>query len=83
MNHLIDLLEERTCLWDIFTQVCHNREKKQIAHNERGDELDKSVEEIKTELMNLRTLLRRESGTVKERNSGQITSDLYNPTLTH
>ena len=67
INNLIDLLEERTCLWDIFSQTYHNREKKQIAYNEIGDALDISVEEVKAKVMNLRTQLGRELAKVKEK----------------
>ena len=83
VNHFIDLFEERTCLWDIFSQVYHNRERKQIAYSEIGDELNISVEEVKTKILNLRTQLGRELGKVKERKSGQSTSDLYKPTWIH
>ena len=83
VHHLIDLFKERACLWDIFSQVCQNREKKQVVYNEIRDELDTSVEEIKAKIMNLSSQLGRELGKIKERNSYQSTSDLYKPTWTH
>ena len=83
VNLLIDLLEERTCLWDIFSQTYQDREKKQIAYNEIGDELDISIEEVKTKVMNLRTQLERELAKVGENKSGERTSDLYKPTWTY
>ena len=83
VNLLIDLLEERTCLWDIFSQTYQDREKKQIAYNDIGDELDISIQEVKTKVMNLRTQLGRELAKVGENKSGERTSDLYKPTWTY
>ena len=50
-NRLIDLFEERPCLWDIFQKDYHCREKKESAYNEIKDILGVGVCDIKSRLI--------------------------------
>ena len=50
METLIDELEKRSCLWDIFDKEYHNREKREIAYTELQDILKHTKQDIKTKL---------------------------------
>ena len=57
---LIDELEKRSCLWDIFDKEYHNREKRDIAYTELEDILKHTKQDIKTKITGLRTQFGRE-----------------------
>ena len=76
---LIDLLEERPCLWNIFDSQYTKREKRDSAYKEIAETLEREVGEIKTKINNLRAQLGREIGKVKKTKSGQATNKLYQP----
>ena len=76
---LIDLLEERPCLWNIFDSQYTKREKRDSAYKEIAETLEREVGEIKTKINNLRAQLGREIGKVKKTKSGQATNELYQP----
>ena len=44
---LIDELEKRSCLWDVFDKDYHNREKREVAYTE----LEDIVKHIKPEIL--------------------------------
>ena len=80
---LIDLLEERPCLWNIFDSQYTKREKRDSAYKEIAETLEREVGEIKTKINNLRAQLGREIGKVKKTKSGQATNKLYQPSWIH
>ena len=45
---LIDELEKRSCLWDVFDKDYHNRDKRDVAHTELAEILSYSKQEVKT-----------------------------------
>ena len=76
---LIDLLEERVCLWDVFDKSYHCREKRGKALKEIATALDTQVDEVKSKILILRSQLGREITKVNKTKSGQSTSELYKP----
>ena len=76
---LIDLLEDRVCLWNVFDKSYHCREKRGKALKEIATELDTQVDEVKSKILILRTQLGREITKVNKTRSGQSTSELYKP----
>ena len=79
-NQLIDLFEERPCLWDVFNKSYHDREKRDKAYVEIKTELSVPVNEIKAKLLKLRSQLGREINKTSKTKSGQGTDELYKPT---
>ena len=79
INRLIELLEERSCLWDVFDKNYHIREIREKAVREIELELDTPVPEIKAKIMSLRSQLGREIAKMNKTKSGQSTSELYRP----
>ena len=57
---LIDLLEERPCLWNIFDSQYTKHEKRDSAYKEIAEKLEREVGEIKTKIDYLRAQLGRE-----------------------
>ena len=74
---LIDMLEERPCLWDIFNTEYAKRDKREKAYEEITDVIELDVKEIKSKIHNLRAQLGRELNKVKRTKSGQSTSERY------
>lgn len=83
ISTLIDLLEERACLWNIFDKEYHLREKKLAAYKEMESNLGISMNEIKTKVLNLRSSLGRELAKVNKTKSGQGADELYKPNWVH
>ena len=54
---LIDLLEERPCLWNIFDSQYMKREKHDSAYKEIAETLEQEVGETKTKINNLHAQL--------------------------
>lgn len=77
---LIELYEERACLWDVFDKEYHDKDKRQRALIEISHELETPVGDIKTKLLSLRSQLGRERAKVSKTKSGQSLDDLYKPT---
>ena len=77
---LIDLLEERVCLWDVFDRNYHNREKREKAYKEIETELEVPVAEIRKKILQLRSQLGREIAKCNKTKSGQSSDELYKPT---
>ena len=76
LDELIDMLEERVCLWDVFAKEYQNRNKREKAFEEM-EQLQISTGEIKTKIAGLRAQLGRELAKTKAKKSGQALSDNY------
>ena len=77
IDTLIDELEKRSCLWDVFDKDYHNREKREVAYTELEDILKHTKKDIKTKIAGLRTQLGREIAKTNSWKSGQATSEKY------
>ena len=77
---LIDLVEERPCIWNVFDNDYHNREKREKAYKDIESELNVPMAEIKRKIMQLRSQLGRELAKCNKTKSGQSTDELYWPT---
>ena len=51
VDRLIELLEERPCLWDVFCKDYHAREKRERAYEDIGNELEMDVSDIKVQIL--------------------------------
>ena len=71
IDQLIDLLEEKDCLWDVRKKDYHLRNKRERAFEEMRDILDIDVAEIKAKITSLRAQLGREIAKTKAKKSGQ------------
>lgn len=80
---LIEMLEERPCLWDVFNKDYSKRDAKDVAYNEIADVLQCNVNSIKTKINGLRAQLGREMAKVNKTKSGQSTDELYVSNWTH
>ena len=80
---LIDMFEDKPCLWDVFDKHYTKRDVKEIAYKEIADSLDTNIESIKTKINGLRAQLGREVAKVNKTKSGQSTDDLYNSSWIH
>ena len=56
---LIDMLEEKLCLWEVFDQEYTKRDVKEIAYTEIASSLDTNIESIKAKINGLRAQLGR------------------------
>ena len=56
---LIDMLEEKLCLWDVFDQEYTKRDVKEIAYTEIASSLNTNIESIKAKINGLRAQLGR------------------------
>ena len=74
---LIDWLEEKSCLWDVFDKEYTKRDVKEIAYTEIASSLDTSIESIKVKINGLRAQLGREVTKVNKTKSRQSTDELY------
>ena len=77
---LIELLEERACLWNVYDKSYHLKDVRERALNEMSDSLDASPADIKTKILTLRSQLGREITKVNRTKSGQSTDQLYKST---
>ena len=75
---LIDMLEEKPCLWDVFDKEYTKRDVKEIAYTEIASSLDTNIEPIKVKINRhgLRGQLGREVAKVNKTKSGQSTDEL-------
>ena len=74
---LIDLLEERPCLWNIFEKSYHSRETREQGFEESQSTLNISMVDIKAKIVSLRAQLGREIAKTKATKSGQSLTDSY------
>ena len=80
-DKLIDLLEKHFCLWDVSKKEYHLRNlRERAAYEEKRDELDIEIADIKTKIMNLRSQLGLEVTKKKSKKSGQAATDNYKST---
>ena len=70
-NLFIDLLEEHSCLWDVYSKKYHLRNVRKRAYEKMKGELNIELADIKTKIMNLRSQLGREIAKSKAKKSGQ------------
>ena len=77
---LIDELEKRSCLWDVFDKDYHNRDKRDVAYTELAEILSYNKQEVKTKIAGPRTQLGRELSKTNSWKSGQATSEKYKST---
>ena len=75
IDTLIEMLEERVCLWDVSCKAYHMRDKREKAYTEIKEALDISVVDIKTKITSLRAQLGREINKVRKKKSGQAATD--------
>ena len=80
---LIDMLEEKPCLWDVFDKEYMKRGVKEIAYTEIASSLDTDIESIKAKINGLRAQLGREVAKVNKTKSGQSTDELYASSWIH
>ena len=52
-SELIELLEERPCLWDVLCKEYHVREKRERAYEKIENELEIDLNNIKTKIVAL------------------------------
>ena len=74
---LIELYEERQCLWMVQDKSYHNKDKREKALAEIATELDATKGEVKAKILNLRSQLGRENTKIRKTTSGQGTDALY------
>ena len=77
MEKLIDLYEERPCLWDISDRSYSKRDVKEKALSEIKDELDIELSIIQAKWKSLRAQYVRELAKGNETKSGQSVDELY------
>ena len=77
IDQLIDLLEEKDCLWDVNKMDYHLRNKRKRAFEEMRDILDIDIAEIKAKITSLRAQLGREIGKTNAKKSGQGLGENY------
>ena len=80
---LIDMLEEKPCLQDVFDKEYTKRDVKEIAYTEMASSLDTNIESIKVKINGLRAQLGREVAKVNKTKSGQSTDELYASSWIH
>ena len=80
---LIDMFEEKPCLWDVFDKESAKQDVKEIAYTEIASSLDKNIESIKAKINGLRAQLGKEVAKVNKTKSGQSTNELYASSWTH
>ncbi|XP_067022957.1 uncharacterized protein [Acropora muricata] len=72
---LIDLLEERPCLWNIFEKSYHSRETREQGFEELQSTLNISMVDVKAKIVSLRAQLDREIAKTKATKSRQSLTD--------
>ena len=77
VDRLIELLEERPCLWDVLCKGYHVREKRERAYEEIENELEIDLNDIKTKIVGLRSQLERELSKTNNKKSGQALNENY------
>ena len=79
---LIEMLEERPCLWDVFDKQYSKRDVREIAYTEIASALD-VLESLKTKINSIRAQFGSELAKVNKTKSGQSTDELYVPGWVH
>ena len=77
---LIEMVEGRPCLWNIFEKCYHSRETREKGFQEVSRALNISVADIKAKITSLRAQLGRELAKTRATKSGQGLSDSYKST---
>ena len=77
VDRLIELLEERPCLWDVFCKEYHAREKRERAYEDIENELEIELNDIKTKIVGLRCKLGRDLSKTNNKKSGQALTENY------
>lgn len=80
---LIDMLEENSCLWDVFHKDYAKRDLKEIAYSSIASVLDTTIASVKSKINSLRTQLGRERTKQCKTKSGQATDELYTSSWVH
>ena len=80
---LIDMVEEKPCLWDAFDKEYMKRDVKEIGYTQIASSLDTSIESIKAKINGLRAQLESEVAKVNKTKSGQSTDELYASSWIH
>lgn len=75
---LIEFLESKPCLWDVYQPEYSKRDIKEIAYSEMASNFDTDIASIKQKLNNLRTRFGKELSKERNTKSGQATEELYN-----
>ena len=79
-SDLIEMLEGRACLWNIYEKCYYSRAAREKAFQEISRALDISVADIKAKITSLRAQLGRELAKTRATKSGQGLSDSYKST---
>ena len=83
VTQLIDLLEERPCLWNVCDKNYHMRGMRDLALTEISQNLKVQKDEVKAKILTLRSQLGREIAKVNATKSGQAVDDLYKTNWIH
>ena len=75
--HLIELLEEDPCLWDVYDKNYHMRDKRDQAYKDIETQLGVSVAAVNAKIVNLRSQLGREISKCNKTKSGQSVNEVY------
>ena len=74
---MIELLEEKPCLWDIFSKEYTKREVRERAYAELAENFDSSSAILKAKINTLRAQLSREMAKELKTESSQATDEKY------
>ena len=77
IDKLLEMLEDRVCLWDVSSKEYHLRDKRAKAYKEMEEKLGVKAAEIKSKIVGLRAQLGREMVKVRARKSGMALSEVY------
>ena len=80
---LIDMLESKPCLWDIYHPDYLKRDMKEIGYSEIATALNTTNASVKTKINGLRAQLGQEITKEKTTKSGQSTDELYKSNWVH
>ena len=80
---LIDMLESKPCLWDIYHPDYLKRDMKEIGYSEISTALNTTNASVKTKINGLRAQLGREITKEKTTKSGKSTDELYKSNWVH
>ena len=81
--HVIESLESRPCLWDVFHKSYHLKDEREKALSEIADGTGIDVNEIKSKINGLRAQLGREMAKVAQTKSGQGRDEVYKSSWTY
>ena len=80
---LIDMLESKPCLWDIYHPDYLKRDMKEIGYSKIATALNTTNASVKTKINGLRAQLGRGITKEKTTKSGQSTDELYKSNWVH